>query len=107
MMLLRTNSTAPGRHHGDSRQSAACPHNGKAAAIGMMPACGNFALMIEQRVQHVQRLARGSRDQLGIEGAIAVRKVSVCLEARLVTVVGVQIGGVTTIPGSLEELAVR
>jgi hypothetical protein len=63
--------------------------------------------MIEQRVQDVERLARRHRNQLGIEGSIAVREVGVSLEAGFVTVVGIQIGGGTTGPGSLEELAIR
>src|ERR1700692_196604 len=73
----------------------------------MVSLCGNLALMIEQRVQHVERLARRRRNELGVEGAIAVREVSVSLEAGLVIVVGIQIGGGTTRPGSLEELAIR
>ena len=73
----------------------------------MVPAYGNLALVIEQRVRYMQRLARRGRDRLGVEGAIAVRDVGVSLEPWLVTVVGIQIGGGTTIPGSLEELTVR
>ena len=80
---------------------------GIAAAIGMVSPRGNFALMVEQRVQDMECLARRRRNQLGVEGAIAVREVGVSLEAGLVTVVGIQIGGSTTIPGSLEELAIR
>ncbi len=80
---------------------------GIAAAIGMVSPCGNLALMIEQRVQHVERLARRRRDQLGVEGAIAVREVGISLEAGLVTVVEIQIGSSTTRAGSLEELAIR
>jgi hypothetical protein len=45
---------------------------GIATTIGMVPACGNLALVIEQRVQYMQRLARRGRDQLGVEGAITV-----------------------------------
>ena len=80
---------------------------GIAATIGMVSPCGNLALMIEQRVQHVERLARRRRNQLGVEGAKAIRDVGVSLEAGFVTVVGIQIGGGTTKPGSLEELAIR
>ena len=80
---------------------------GIAAAIGMVSPCGNLTLMIEQRIQHVERLARRRRNQLGVEGAIAVREVGISLEAGFVTVVGIQIGGGTTSPGSLEELAIR
>jgi hypothetical protein len=53
----------------------------------------------------MERLARRRRNQLGVEGAITVREVGVSPEMGVVTVVGIQIGGGTTIPGSLEELA--
>ena len=56
---------------------------GIAAAIGVVPTYGDLALVIEQRVQHVQRLARRRRDQLGEERAVAVRKVGVDFEAGL------------------------
>jgi hypothetical protein len=36
---------------------------GVAAAIGVMPLGRDITLMIEQRVEHVQRLACGRRDQ--------------------------------------------
>ena len=54
----------------------------------------DLALVIEQRVQHMQRLARRRRDQLGVEGPVAVREVRVDLEARLLAVVGVETAGV-------------
>ena len=43
----------------------------------------DLALVIEQRVQHMQRLARRGRDQLGVERRVAIGKVGVDLEARL------------------------
>ena len=73
---------------------------GIAAAIGMVSPGGNLALVIEQRVQHVERLARRRCNQLGVEGAIAVGEVGVSLEARFVTVVGIQVGGGTTSPAA-------
>jgi len=78
-----------------------------AASIGVVPACGDLALMVEQRVQHMQRFARRGRDQLGVEGGITIREVGVDLEPRLVAVVNVEIASVTAKPGGLEELAVR
>ncbi len=42
------------------------------AAVGMVPARRNLALVVEQRVQHVQRLAGRGGDQLGPERPVAV-----------------------------------
>ena len=64
---------------------------GIAAAIGVVAARRNVALVIEQRVQHMQRLARRRRDQLGVERCVAVGEVGVDLEARLVAVMGVEL----------------
>ena len=80
---------------------------GIAAAIGVVPSRRDLALMVEQRVEHVQRLARRRRDQLGVERRVAVREVGVDLEAGSLAVVGVQPGCVTAEAGGLEELAVR
>jgi hypothetical protein len=62
---------------------------GIAPTIGMVSPGGNLALMVEQRVQHMERLARRHCNQLGVEGAIAIGEVGVSLEAGFVTVVGV------------------
>jgi hypothetical protein len=62
---------------------------GIATAIGVVPMWCNFALVVEQRVQHVQRFARGRCDQLGVERAVAVRDVGVDLEAGPWAVMGV------------------
>ena len=51
-----------------------------AAAVGMVPSRRDLALMIEQRVEHVQRLARRRRDQLREERRVAVGEVGVDLE---------------------------
>ena len=80
---------------------------GIAAAIGVVPSRRDLALMIEQRVEHVQRLARRRRDQLGVERRVAIGEVRVDLEAGSLAVVGVQPRGVTAEAGGLEELAVR
>ena len=80
---------------------------GIAAAIGVVPPGRDLALMVEQRVQHVQRLARRRRDQLGVERPVAVRQVGVDLEARPLAVMGVEAAGVAAEACGLEELAVR
>ena len=56
---------------------------GITAAIGVVPPGGDLALVVEQRVQHMQRLARRRRDQLGVEWPVAIRDVRVDLEAGL------------------------
>jgi len=64
-------------------------------------------LVVEQCVEHVQRLARGGGDQLGVERRVAVRQVGIDLEAGSLAVMGVQAGGIAAEAGGLEELAVR
>ena len=66
----------------------------------------DLALVIEQRVQHMQRLARRRRDQLGEVRPVTVREVRVDLEARPLAVMGIEPAGVTAEAGGLEELAV-
>ena len=55
---------------------------GIAAAIGVVAARGDLALMIEQRIQHVQRLARRRRDQLGEERPVAVPVGTISIRSR-------------------------
>ena len=57
-----------------------------AAAIGVMAARRDLALMIEQRVQHVERLAGSGPDQLGEERPEAVGEMGIGLEAGLLAV---------------------
>lgn len=80
---------------------------GITAAIGVVPVRYRLTLMIEQHVEHVQRLARGCGDQLGIEWPITIREVGVDLEARLLAVMRVQAPGVPTQASCLKELPVR
>ena len=80
---------------------------GITTAIGVVPSRRDLALMIEQRVQHVQRLARRRRDQLRIERRVAIGEMGVDLEAGSLAVVGVQPRCVPAEAGGLEELAVR
>jgi hypothetical protein len=61
----------------------------------------------EQRVEHVQRLARGRRDQPGVERAVAIRQMRVDLESWALAVVRVQPPGGAAEAGRLEELAIR
>ena len=75
---------------------------GIAAAVGVVPLRYDVALVIEQRVEHMQRLARGCGDQLGVERSIAIREVGVDLEARPLAVMRVQAPGVTTKAGRLK-----
>ena len=49
------------------------------------------AAVLEQPVQHVRRLGRGRRDDLGVEGAELVGDVGVERDARLVAVAGVDV----------------
>ena len=80
---------------------------GIAAAIGVVAAGRDLALVIEQRVEHMQRLACRRRDHLGVERRVAVGEVGVELEPGLIAVMGVEAAGVTAEAAGLEELAVR
>jgi hypothetical protein len=62
---------------------------GITTAIGMVPLRRDLTLMIEQRVEHVQHLARRRRDQLRVERRVAIGEVGVDLEAGSLAVVGV------------------
>ena len=91
----------------EAEQGAECEDMvGIAAAVGVVAADCNVALVIEQRVQHMQRLARRRRDQLGEERSVAIRQVRVDLEARPLAVMGVEAAGVAAEARGLEELAV-
>ena len=62
---------------------------GLTAAVGVVAADCIVTLMVDQRVQHMQRLACRRRDQLRIERRVAVGEVGVDLEAGSLAVVGV------------------
>ena len=79
---------------------------GVAPAIGVVPADRHLALVVEQGVEHVQRLAGGGRDDLGEERAVAVGQVGVDLEAGLGAVVGIEAAGVAAEARGREELPV-
>ena len=80
---------------------------GIAAAIGVVAARRDLALVIEQPVQDMQRLARRRRDHLGVERRVAVGEVRVELDAGLVAVMGVEARRVAAEAAGPEELAVR
>src|SRR5208283_5280829 len=77
---------------------------GISAAVGMVATDRDLALMVEQRIEHMQRLARRCRDELGEERPIAVGEMGVDLEPRLLAVVSVEAAGGTAKPAGLEEL---
>src|SRR3954447_26070376 len=76
------------------------------AAIRVVSPGRDLALVVEQRVQHVQRLARRGRDQLGVERPVAVREVGVDLEPGLLAVMGVEAARVMAEAAGLEELTI-
>jgi hypothetical protein len=63
--------------------------------------------MVEQRVEDVESFAGGRRDDLGGEWRVAVGKVGVELDSRLVAVMGVEARGGASASGRPEELTVR
>ena len=79
---------------------------GFTTAIRMMAADGDLGLVVEKRIQHMKCLACGRRDHLGEERPVTVRQVRVRLEASLLTVVGVEMTGVTAGTAGLEELTI-
>jgi hypothetical protein len=62
--------------------------------------------MIEQRIEHVHRHARGGGDQLGVERPIAIQEMRVDLEARSLAVMRVQAPGIAAKAGSASNNAV-
>jgi hypothetical protein len=79
---------------------------GIAAAVRVVEADCNVALVIDQRVQHVERFARRRRNQLGEVRSVAAREVGVDLEPGSQTVMRIEVAGVTAKSSSLEELAI-
>jgi hypothetical protein len=79
---------------------------GIAAAVGMVATDRDLALMIEQRIERMQRLARRCRNQLGEERPVAVGEMGVDLEPRLLAVMSIETAGGTAEPTGLEELPV-
>ena len=66
----------------------------------------NVVLLVDQRVEHMQRLARGRGDQLGEVRPIAARKVGVDFEPGSQAVMSIETAGVTAEPGCLEKLPI-
>src|SRR5271166_292565 len=79
---------------------------GITAAVGMVATDRDLALMIEQRIEHMQRLARRCRNQLGEERPVAVGEMGVDLEPRLLAVMSIVAAGGAAEPAGLEELPV-
>ena len=67
----------------------------------------DLALVVEQPVEHVQRLARRRRDQLGVERRVAVGEMRVDLDSGSLAVMGIEAAGIAAEAGGPEELAVR
>jgi hypothetical protein len=81
-------------------------HGRNRRAVGMVATDRDLALMIEQRIEHMQRLACRCRDQLGEERPVAVGEMGVDLEPRLLAVMSIETAGGTAEPTGLEELPV-
>jgi hypothetical protein len=67
----------------------------------------DIALMIEQPVEDVQRVARRGCDHLGVEPRIAIGEMGVELAPGLVAVMRVEAGGIAAETTRTEELAIR
>src|SRR3954469_24286033 len=80
---------------------------GIAAAVGVMTAHRDLALVIQEAVEDVQGLARRRCDYLGVERGETVGEVGVELASRIVAVMGIEAAGVAAQAAGLERLAVR
>src|SRR5271165_4444593 len=76
------------------------------APIGVVADARDLALVIEQSVQDVQRLAGGRGDHLGVEGRMTIGDVRVELAAGLVPIVRVEARRIAAETASAEELSV-
>ena len=78
-----------------------------AAAVGVVAANRDLALVIQEAVEDMQSLARRRRDHLGVERGEAVGEVRVELASRIVAVMGVDASGGAAETAGSEELPVR
>jgi hypothetical protein len=62
---------------------------GIAAAIGVVTAGRDFALVVEQPIEHVRGFAGGRRDHLGVERRVSVEEVRVELDPGFIAVMGI------------------
>ena len=80
---------------------------GGAAGVGVMLGDAQPGAVMEQPVEHVRRLGRGRRDDLGVERAELVGDVGVERDAGLVAVPGVDVAERLAPAARAEELPVR
>src|SRR6202040_3654212 len=77
------------------------------AAVGVVAADRDVALMIEQSVKDMQGFARRRRDHFRVERGIAIGEVRVEFASGVVAVMGVDAAGIAPEAAGPEELAVR
>src|SRR5208283_4138378 len=80
---------------------------GITAAIGVVAADGDLALVIEQSVKDMQGFARRRRNHFGVEWGIAIGEVGVEFAPGVVAIMGVDAAGIAAEAAGPEELAVR
>jgi hypothetical protein len=78
-----------------------------AAAVGVVAANRDIALVIQQAVEDMQSLARRRRDYLGEERRKTIGDVRIEFASRIVSVMGVEAAGVAAEAAGPEELSVR
>src|SRR5260370_8961472 len=80
---------------------------GIAAAIGMVAAGHDLALMVEQPVKDMRGFAGGRRNHLGVERCVAVGEVRVELDPGFIAVMSVDAARIAAETAGPEKLAVR
>jgi len=80
---------------------------GIAAAIGMVAAGRDLALVVEQPIEHMRGFAGGRRDHLGVERRVSVGEVRVELDPGLIAVMGIDAARFTAEAAGPKELAIR
>ena len=80
---------------------------GIAAAVGVVAANRNLALVIQEAVEDMQGLACRRRDHLGVERGEAVGEVGVELASRIVAVMSIEAAGGAAETAGAEDLPVR
>src|SRR6516225_10725993 len=80
---------------------------GIAAAIGMVAAGHDLALVVEQPVKDMRGFAGGRRNHLGVERCVAVREVRVELDPGFIAIMSVDAARVAAGTAGPEKLAVR
>ena len=80
---------------------------GITAAVGVVAADRDVALVIEQPVKDMQGLACRRRDHFRVERGIAIGEVRVEFASGIIAVMGVDAAGIAAEAAGPEELAVR